>query len=60
MFYGDGGRIVKVKVEMDYYARAFKTPTKKNDRRTTFPDELDSSSLYKNYRKMIITSKLYN
>jgi len=30
VFYGDGGRIIKVKVKKDGYARAFNVPTKMN------------------------------
>lgn len=31
MFYGDGGRIAKVKIKKDDYARAFKIATKKRE-----------------------------
>ena len=60
MFSGDGGRIVKVKVKKDNYARAFRMPTKNKEHSSVFSLELESTSSNKNYRKMIITSKLYN
>ena len=33
VFYGDGGRIVKLKIKKDDYARGFEVPTKKSERK---------------------------